>query len=151
VSTWEIENTTNPNVHNTLTNTTYSYNPSGINVPISLNFGVNTVNTRDSSSTLASTNVTVSCAAGSSWNGSTCDAVPPSPPELNIDHGPNRELIRSGETVEVTIEVIAQYAAQCISRGERNSDCVYLQRYTHGFKYSYLTSRCGCLSTRDLI
>jgi hypothetical protein len=116
--TWDITNAVDPNVYNSQTNTVVASVPSGTNVPATLYFGVNTVNARDKISTIASTNVLATCVTGSSWNGSSCeaDAVPP-PPEPTISIGLSRELIRSGETVDVTVDVTAAYSAQCTLYG----------------------------------
>lgn len=129
-TTWVIENASNPNVYNSQTNSTVATGATGTNEPTEVTYGVNTVNARDSSSVLDSTNVTISCAAGSSWNGSICDAVPPPPPEPSISLILSRELIRSGETVDVTVDVDAEYGAECTVYGVESTPIVFMHNGT---------------------
>jgi hypothetical protein len=127
--TWDIDNATNPNVYNTFTSSSVSSNPSGTQ-SVTLNRGVNTFEARDSSTMLSQTSVTVGCIAGSSWDGSVCLATTPPPPEPAIDLELSRELIRSGETVDVTVEVTAEYPAECTLYGVEATPIVFTHNGT---------------------
>lgn len=125
-TTWSINNASNPNVYNSLTSTTYSSNDSGNDEPITLGYGVNTISARDGGNTLVSTNVTTVCASGSGWNGSICElTAPPIPPEPTISVDLGSELIRSGETVSVTVDVTAEYVAECTIYGVASTPIVF--------------------------
>jgi len=113
--TWDIENATNSNVHNTYTNTSVSSNDSGTE-PVVLDRGVHTFVARDNTTALSSVDVAVDCEVGSSWDGSVCAAAAALPAPI-IDLSLSRELIRSGETVDVTVEVTAEYATLCTLYG----------------------------------
>jgi len=128
--TWNINNPTSPNVHNSSNNTTPYVVASGVSQPITLTHGVNSVMARNNTNTLDTDVVNVACAAGSNWNGSVCDAVPPPPPEPSISLLLSRELIRSGETVNVTVDVEAEYTAQCTIYGVTGTPIVFTHNGT---------------------
>jgi hypothetical protein len=127
LATWNITNAVGvANLHNTDTSTTYYTSANGVNQPISLRYGTNPISARDGGSVLASTNVLVGCESGSSWNGSVCEVAPPVPytPVINIEV--NREIIRSGETVDVTVDVTAEYRTECTIFGLNSNPFVFV-------------------------
>jgi len=75
--TWSTTNVTSPNVRNTSTGNQFSTNPSGSNVSVPLQQGVNTIALRNAVTTLTTTNLSANCAGGTTWNGSTCAAATP--------------------------------------------------------------------------
>lgn len=130
--TWEITNAADPNVYNTYTNTTVSSgDPSG-SEPVALERGIHTFAARDNTNTLESTNVSAECVSGTNWNpvANICDIVPPPPPEPEISLDLSRELIRSGETVDVTVDVEAEYPAECTVYGVESTPIVFMHNGT---------------------
>lgn len=111
--TWDIEGADSPSVRNTTTNTTYSTAASGNNAPAALTYGTNVIVARDGVTTLANTSLTASCASGN-WNGSICANVPAAPV---VDVSLDRELVRSGSTVLMTVDVTAPYPTSCTVTG----------------------------------
>ncbi len=71
--TWTITNATSPNLHNNTTGNTHSTNASGNAVATPINYGTHSLFVRDGVVQLATTDVTASCAAGSTWNGTICE------------------------------------------------------------------------------
>lgn len=115
--TWDIDGADAPSVRNTTTNTTYSTAASGNNAPATLTYGTNVVVARDGVTTLANTSLTASCAGGN-WNGSICANVPAAPV---VDVSLDRELVRSGNTVQMTVDVTAAYPTSCTVTGLESS------------------------------
>jgi len=70
---WTTSNAASPSVRNDTTGTQYSTAVSG-NMAANLRYGSNSVVLRNSSTQLSSVNLSASCVAGTSWNGSVCIA-----------------------------------------------------------------------------
>lgn len=109
--TWDIQDASTPNVHNSTTNSLVSSDPSGSNQVTSLELGSNTFQARDDVSVLASVTLNVDCVSPYVPLGGLCSEPPPPPPEIDVTA--DRYLIRSGDTVNLNIEVTAVYPTTC--------------------------------------
>ena len=138
-ATWNISNAASPNVYNN-NGTTYSINPSGTNQSITLLYGLNNIFARNGAITLATTNLNAVCDSTLAWDGSGCTVPPPPPPQINISV--DRELIRSGDTVEVSSQVTASYPVSCTLSGVESSPITFTHTPggTNTSNYTY-TSR----------
>lgn len=130
---WKIQNASSPNVINSETGSIInSANETNFNV--NMVYGVNTFNARDGATNItpsASASLLAECVTGSDWDpvSGTCevDVVPPPPVQaapivnLNLD----RDLIRSGDTVVVDIDVVAAYPVSCTIIGLQLSPVVF--------------------------
>ncbi len=73
--TWNIINTTTPNIYNATRAIQYSTLASGTGLSYAITNGWNTVHARNSNTVLRSVIVGGSCVGGTSWNGSSCVSI----------------------------------------------------------------------------
>lgn len=141
--TWNITNAEAPNVYNS-NGTTYSISSSGTNQNVTLRYGVNTIFAQNNSLGLASVNLNTSCDSGLVFDGASCEvAAPLVPPAPQIQISVDRELIRSGDTVEVSMQVTAGYPVSCTLSGVESSPITFIHSPVGGTNttnYTY-TSR----------
>ena len=139
--TWNITNAEDPNVYNS-NGTTYSISPTGTNQNVTLRYGVNTVSAQSGSVSLASTNLNIACDANLVWNGSSCEVpLPPLPLSPQIQISVDRELIRSGGTVEVETSVQANYPVSCTLSGVESLPITFLVPSSSSASVTTFTSR----------
>jgi hypothetical protein len=116
VNSWNIYNATNPNLFHG-NGTTLSTSDAGTNLPVTLAYGTNYLAARDGGTVLRDTIVTATCdPTAPYWRDTYCDDVPPPPPPaitLSLD----RELIRSGTTATLTLDLTAPYQTTCTVSG----------------------------------
>jgi hypothetical protein len=70
--TWTISAASSPTVIHTTTGTTISNANTGTNVPVTLDYGANTIEIRDGATVLDSASVNVSCGGDAVWDGFLC-------------------------------------------------------------------------------
>ncbi len=75
--TWNITNATNPNLRNATRGVTYTTAATGTNQPFAITHGTNRIQARNGSTVLLERQVTASCAAGTTWDGTRCLAALP--------------------------------------------------------------------------
>ncbi len=112
--TWDIQNSSNPNVKNLTTNTQYSNSATGNNVSRTLQYGSNVIVARSDSTVLKSIEVSANCIAGTTWNNGTCEVFV-EPPQISIEANPN--IIRANQTTPVIVKITAGYNLQCTLGG----------------------------------
>lgn len=110
--TWDIDNSSNPRVTDQ-GGSVISTNATGNNSPVTLNYGTTDFMARDGSSLLDTVGLTADCVTGLVWSSgsSQCMIAPTSSPAIDLSL--DRELVRSGNTVELTTEVTATYPTEC--------------------------------------
>lgn len=110
--TWDIDGSSNPRVTDQ-GGSVISTNANGNNSPVTLNYGTTDFMARDGSSLLDTVGLTADCATGLLWysGGNECVVTLPSSPAIDLTL--DRELVRSGNTVELTTEVTANYPTEC--------------------------------------
>ncbi|MEZ4103730.1 MAG: hypothetical protein R3B60_00370 [Candidatus Paceibacterota bacterium] len=88
-------------------------------------FGPNQFELKDGGSPIRIMFLNVSCAYGSSWNGTICEVPPPPPPTptaLSIDISANPKLIRSGRTAQINVEITSDVNLTCTLEGAQSYD-----------------------------
>jgi hypothetical protein len=121
---WEIANPVSPSIKQK--DNQFSTAPIHPGYTRTINFGAdnpeNRMNFQDGVTLLGSRTPTAICESGTEWvsSNSRCEEVvppppPPAPPQLQVSL--DKDIIRSGESARVTVNVVAPYPASCTLYG----------------------------------
>jgi hypothetical protein len=103
-ASWNSSYVLDPKIYNHL-NALVGSTPSGTAGPYTVGRGNYTFTFRNGTALLDTESVTVDCAGGAAWNtiSSTCEVPPVWSGDISIDIGPNPDIVRSGDTSDLTV------------------------------------------------